>query len=174
MSAEIVPQPRASILPPESEEESVGAEYLTFRVADELMALPLSSIREILKVPVITRVPRTRPSILGVVSVRGRITTVVDLALRLGLRDERWSPERGARVLLAQVDSDSETIGLLVDSVEVVRRLDEGEVETEAELASGFSEHVYGLGRPTQSGVPDDEVEVIVLLDPAALLEVSA
>ncbi len=59
-------------------------EYIGFRAAAEMFALPLTLVREILKPPPITEVPRARPDILGIVSVRGQITTVVDLRRRLG------------------------------------------------------------------------------------------
>src|SRR6266508_1373210 len=52
--------------------DSLG-EYIGFSVENETFALPLATVREILKPPPITEVPRARPDILGIVSVRGQI-----------------------------------------------------------------------------------------------------
>ena len=68
-------------------------EYLGFVLADELYALPLTAIREILKVPPVTEVPRAPHDVMGIISVRGRVTTVLDLRRRLRMSESpRWHP----------------------------------------------------------------------------------
>ena len=88
-------------------------EYLAFQLADEYYALPLGAIREILKPPAITPVPRTPGHVLGIISVRGRVTTVFDL--RRKLRVAEAPHDKHTRVLL--VDKGDEIMGLLVDRV---------------------------------------------------------
>lgn len=163
---------------PTSASMLVGApvvrELLAFVIADETYALPLRSVREILKVPPITGVPRAPADVLGIISVRGRITTVRDL--RRVLKMPEGPTEKHTRVLLVEA-GDDEVIGLLVDRVLQVYRLDEDEVELAAVVGGDMSEHVMGVGRPRATTKRDEDgdaalgtEDILVLLDPGPLL----
>lgn len=150
-------------------------EYLAFQVATESYALPLAAVREILKPPPITEVPRAPREVLGIISVRGRITTVLDLRRRLGVLESEI--DKHSRVLL--VDSGDEIMGLLVDRVLQVHRLSEDEVEFAAAVAGEMSEHIQGIGRPRVRGGRDRDEDaaegrgdgdILILLDPTPLL----
>ncbi len=151
----------------------VVRELLAFVIADETYALPLKAVREILKVPPITGVPRAPADVLGIISVRGRITTVRDL--RRVLKMPEGPTEKHTRVLLVEA-GDDEVIGLLVDRVLQVYRLDEDEVELAAVVGGDMSEHVMGVGRPRSTKKDEDEdgargdEDILVLLDPGPLL----
>lgn len=145
-------------------------EYIGFRVADETFALPLALVREILKPPPITEVPRARPDILGIVSVRGQITTVIDLRRRLRFAPEAITPR--SRILL--VEGGDEVLGLLVDEVTQVYRLSAQEIELASVIGGNMGAHVAGIGRPRIRGLRGEAIkasdEVLILLDLAALL----
>ena len=143
-------------------------DYLSFRLAGEAYALPLGAVRELLKVPPLTEVPRTPPHVLGIISVRGRITTILDLRERLNLpRGERT---KHTRILL--VDSGEEVLGLLVDRVLQVHRLLHEEIEPAVQISGELAEHVRAVGRPSSGrrGSELDEGEILILLDPGPLL----
>lgn len=142
----------------------VTHEYLAFEVSGDRMALPLASVKEILKLAPITPVPRAGTEVLGILSVRGRITTVVCLRAKLGL-PEPEPGSRSARILL--VDRGVEILGLRVDAVTEVLRLRASEIEAADVIGAGLAEHVTGLGRP---GGGVSGADVVVLLDPVALL----
>lgn len=137
-------------------------EFLAFEIDGARMGLPLARVKEILKLAPITPVPRAPREVLGILSVRGRITTVMCLRAKLGLSPP---PEasRSARILL--VDRGNEVLGLRVDAVTEVLRLRSSEIEAADVIGAGLAEHVTGIGR--QAGTSGD---VIVLLDPVALL----
>ncbi len=152
-------------------------EYLTFILAGEVYGLPLNSVREILKPSPITRVPRAASHVLGIISVRGSVTTVVDLRKRLRL--PAAVTDRNARILL--VSRGEEVIGLWVDRVEQVRRLSDGQIELASSLNGDTADHIHGIGRPmatvrgrrgrtVDSGTERSENDILILLDPAALL----
>ncbi len=146
-------------------------EYLGFRADTEMFAVSLALVREILKPPPITEVPRARSDILGIVSVRGNITTVVDLRRRLRLTPAPATVS--SRVLLVQ--GSDEVLGLLVDEVTQVYRLSPSEIEpATAVLGGATAPHVAGIGRPRMRGLRGDaettQDEVLILLDLAALL----
>jgi purine-binding chemotaxis protein CheW len=151
-------------------------EYLAFELAEETYALPLTRVREILKLPPVTEVPRAPADVLGIISVRGRVTTVIDLRRRL--RMSQTSVTASTRVLL--VDAGEEILGLLVDKVLSVFRLRDEEVELAAAVGSETADYVRGIGRPTSGGratgrratataVPTGQEELLILLEPRTL-----
>jgi purine-binding chemotaxis protein CheW len=131
-------------------------EFLAIVLAGELYGVPLAKVREIVTPPPITKVPRAPREVLGVCSVRGLLTTVIDLRLRLSVTANE--PTRRTRILLIQLEG-SEVIGLLVDEVRQVMRLGEAQIELASSALGGdISEHVRGIGRPGGQSV-------MVLLD---------
>lgn len=134
-------------------------EYLAFRLAGETYGVPIGYVAEIVRPPPMTEIPRAPWGITGVVSVRGKLVTVVDLRRRFDLP---LAPEtRRTRILLSDVGS-GETLGLLVDEVLQVYRLADNEIEPAAALGGDQPPHIAGIGRP--------EGALLVLLDLRPLL----
>ena len=138
---------------------------------DVMVKLPVGPVEHrwtttLAQLPPITPVPRAPRHVLGIVSVRGVITTVVDL--RRLMRVEERPPEKHARILL--VDVGGEVLGALVDEVLQVHRLAEDEVELAGVVGGDLSDHVIGVGRPRARRDQDHAGrELIVLLDPEPL-----
>lgn len=155
--------------------DQIQYEFLAFKLASETYALPLAGVQEILKPPRITRVPRAPHEVLGIVSVRGRVTTVIDLRRRLKLFESKI--DKNTRVLL--VDTGDEILGLLVDAVLQVYRLYEDEVELAGTLGGDMNEYVMGIGRPravrtlgrSSSQDRDDPNDILILLHAEPLLK---
>ncbi|HMI83126.1 MAG TPA: chemotaxis protein CheW [Polyangiaceae bacterium] len=121
-------------------------EYLAFRLGADTYAVPIGEVREILKLPPVTEVPRAPEEIVGVVSVRGLLVTVISLRARLRLQATESS--RKGRILLAMGAQD-EVIGLYVDEVLQVYRLAESEIEVAASVLGGrLGDYIVGIGRP--------------------------
>lgn len=140
--------------------DGVGVrEYLGFRLAEERFGLEIGRIREIIKVPLITRVPRTEALVLGILSLRGTIVPVIDLRLLLKLPARPQT--RRSRVLV--FDRDEELIGLLVDEVNHVVRLSEADIEPHPFGGRSDGGPVVGVGR--------QEGELLALLDLHAVLQ---
>jgi purine-binding chemotaxis protein CheW len=134
-------------------------EYLAFILAGDAYAVRISFIAEILKPLPITEVPRASRDVIGIMSVRGRLVTVIDLRRRFRLAE---SPiDRKTRILL--VDTGGEHIGLLVDEVVQVYRLAESEIEQPNVLGGEQPAHVAGIGRPPGA--------LLILLDLKPILE---
>ena len=141
-------------------------EFLVFVLGDEMMGLPLASVKELLKLAPVTEVPRAPADVLGILSVRGRITTVLDLRRRL--RMSAGPPTKASRILL--VAGPDEVVGLLVDQVDQVVRLQDEEIELAAVVAGDLSEYVLGIGRPGSAERRED-TDILILLDPDPLLK---
>lgn len=133
-------------------------EYLAVRIAGELFAVPLADVREISVPPQITRVPRAPREVLGVVSLRGLLITVVDPRRKLHLAPDTGG-KRG-RILVIPMAS-GETMGLYVDEVLQVYRLAEHEIEPAQQvLGTNLAEYVTAIARR------DDALLIILALPP--------
>lgn len=141
-------------------------EWLSFAVAQEDFALPLSMVQEICLLDAVTAVPRTRPQTLGIMSLRGEVVPVVDLAAILGFghsrpEDRPKNSDRAARGVLL-----SDGLGFLalhVRSVQgVVRLLPQDVVPRPFGLAAQHPELITALGRTARG--------TVTLLDGGALL----
>jgi purine-binding chemotaxis protein CheW len=138
-------------------------EYLAFVLAGERYAVQIAHIAEILRPPPITEVPRAPRTVLGVISVRGRLVTVIDLRRRFRLAEAPI--DRKTRVLLSEGGA-GEQLGLLVDEVQQVWRLASEEIEPANVLGGDQPAHIAGIGRPT-----DGEGMTLILLDLHPILE---
>lgn len=153
-------------------------EYLAFKLAGEVYAAPVALIREILKPPLLTPVPRAARAVMGIVSVRGAVVTVIDLRARLRLPEPAQT--RKTRILLVNA-TGGELLGLFVDEVLQVYRLAESEIEHAAAALGGeVAPYISGIARPvhqigpgpstTKQAGPSSEASVIILLDLRAVL----
>ena len=103
----------------EEEETEELQTWVLFDVSDRSYGLPVSHVRELVRVGRMTRVPGAPRSVLGVTNLRGWILPVVDLATQLGVG--RVEIEDGSRILVLEVRN--RLIGLLVDRVDQVASL---------------------------------------------------
>lgn len=136
-------------------------ELMAFWVADEEYAIAIDEVQEIIKVPRITSVPRVDPTVLGIISIRGTIVPLLDLRRVLRMPESEYSPQ--TRVLVLK--GDGEPVGLLVDSVTSVIRLEAARIEaTPVTLQKEVSDLIEGVGRF------DDRM--LIVLDSAAVMRV--
>ena len=100
-------------------------DYVTFTTAGQMFGLPIERVQDVFKPANITRVPLAGPEIGGVLNLRGRIVTAINLARRLGLE----SRVQGFVPMAIGIESGAESFGLLVDVVGEVLKLPEGDRE---------------------------------------------
>lgn len=113
----------------EEEEREVFETWVEFRLGADLFALPVTQVREILRLREVTPVPHAPFPIIGVINLRGRVVPLVDLCARLGMTAA--PPGQASRIVL--VESQRRSIGLLVDAVERVARFAQSAVQPPAE-----------------------------------------
>jgi purine-binding chemotaxis protein CheW len=101
------------------------ADYVTFTTAGQLFGLPIEHVQDVFTLANITRVPLAGDEIAGVLNLRGRIVTVIDLANRLQLDVSR----NAAAQMVIGIERGSESFGILVDRVGEVLSLADGDRE---------------------------------------------
>jgi purine-binding chemotaxis protein CheW len=132
-----------------------------FKVGRETYGVPITSVHEIVRVPEITAMPDAPAYMEGVISLRGKIVSVIDLRKRLGEREVAASKRNRILVL----EHKGRLSGLIVDSASEVLKIPMSDVEpSPTEFLEGGLNCVTGLGKY--------QGRLIVLLDMAKLLEV--
>lgn len=138
-----------------SEERST--QLVVFSLGDEAYALPIGSVHEIILWTEPRRVASTDPSVCGVISLRGRIIPVFDLATRLGVPSQH--PESAKILIVACEDA---LAGVVVDDVEDVFTVDRDE----------FAQGGAGVYGTCVEGVAEIEGRLIVLLSQERIVAV--
>jgi purine-binding chemotaxis protein CheW len=133
-----------------------------FQVGRETYGVPITSLHEIVRVPEITAVPDAPEYMEGVINLRGKIVSVIDLRKRFGEREV--TSNRRNRILV--LEHHSRLCGLIVDSASEVLKIPSAEIEPPPTvLAEGGLNCVTGLGKY--------KGRLIMLLDMNKLLEFS-
>ena len=115
-----------------------------FRVGRETYGVPITSLREIVRVPEITTVPDAPDYLEGVINLRGRIISVVDLRKRFG--QPAAAIERHSRILI--VEHRGRLAGMIVDSASEVLKIPESDIEAApAMMREGGLDCVTSLGK---------------------------
>ncbi len=96
-------------------------EYVTATIGGQLFGLPIQRVQDVFMPERLTRVPLAPPEIAGVLNLRGRIVTLIDMRGRLGLPS---TTSHGPAMAIG-MELGSESYGLLIDSVGEVLRLDD-------------------------------------------------
>jgi len=135
-------------------------EYITVYVGDQLFGIPVTVVQDVFEVQGLTRVPLSVPEVRGVLNLRGRIVTAIDMRIRLGLP----TLEDGVSRMAVGIEEGGEAFGLMVDSVGEVLSLPAQDVErSPANLDTRWQQ--------VSSGVHRLDDKLMVVLDVAKALE---
>jgi purine-binding chemotaxis protein CheW len=137
----------------------LAGKYMTFQLDREVYGLEILKVREIIGLMEITRVPRTREFVRGVINLRGKVIPVVDLRLKFGMERTEATDQTVIIVVQCKVDGRTLTMGLLVDQVLEVLSIDPGDIEPTPSLAHAHldAEFILGVGK--------QEKRIVFLLD---------
>ena len=129
-------------------------QVVSFKIGRELFGVYIHMVQEIVRVPEITPVPEMPIFVEGVINLRGKIVSIVDLNKRLKIGESVKS--RSSRILI--VDVEKKVIGLLVDAVTEILRIPPEAIEPAPDIATAVgTEYIMGVGK-----MPD---KLIILLD---------
>ena len=132
----------------ETQGAAATSQYLTFKLDQELFAVDIGKVREVLEFTTMTKVPRTPDFMRGVINLRGNVVPVVDMRLKLGLSITVKTVDTCVVISEVAVDGERTVLGALVDSVQEVIDLDAGNVAPPPHLGSRIDASVIrGMGK---------------------------
>jgi len=135
-------------------------EYVTVLIGEQLFGLPISRVQDVFMPDRLTRVPLSSPEIAGVLNLRGRIVTAIDMRRRLGM-----GPRTDGRPSMAVgIELKGESYGLLIDTVGEVLKLADN---TREPNPVNLDQHLARVS----AGVHRLEGQLMVILDVERVLE---
>jgi len=123
-------------------------QYLTFKLEDEVFALDISKVREVLDFTTVTKVPRTPEFMRGVINLRGNVVPVVDMRLKFGM--QKTEKTVNTCIIIAEVSIEGETavLGALADSVQEVIDLEPDQIEPAPRIGTRVrTDFIKGMGK---------------------------
>lgn len=142
----------------------VGSRFMEFRIADQLFAVPLMSVREVLQKPEVTQVPNMPAHFEGMMNLRGKILGIFNIRKKLIATAAKASQSPHQVVIV--IEEDGNSVGIIVD--EVTRVLHPTtEQMSPAPLRANDPANVY------VSGVIKVDSSLVVILKMAELIGVN-
>lgn len=115
-------------------------QLVLFSLGKEEYAVSISQVKEIIQYKEVTKLPNTPTYLEGIISLRGKIIPVVDLAMRLGLTIPKRSDKRALII-----ETVGRELGIVVDEVTEVIRLQDSDIEPPP-MATGNG-YIRGIGK---------------------------
>ena len=125
-----------------------SARYLTFKLAEEVFAVDVANIREILDFTTVTKVPQTPEFMLGVINLRGSVVPVVDMRLKFGMSRTEKTVNTCIIVTEIELDGEAVVVGALSDSVQEVLELEPAQIEPAPRIGTRLNtDFIKGMGK---------------------------
>ncbi len=135
-----------------------ATQYLTFNLDDEVFALDISKVREVLEYNTVTKVPQTPEFMLGVINLRGNVVPVIDMRLKFGMSGTAKTVNTCIIIVEIKVEGESTVLGAMADSVQEVFELEAGQIEPPPKIGTRLStDFIRGMGKR--------DGEFIIILD---------
>lgn len=153
------------------EEQSGSNQYLTFRLGEEVFALAIGKVREVLDFSTVTRVPRTPPFMRGVINLRGGVVPVIDMNVKFGMPETEKTVNTCIIIVEITVDGEQTVVGALADSVEEVLDLDPEQIEAAPRIGTRLNtEFIKGMGKHGERFIIILDIDRVFSVEELALI----
>lgn len=122
---------------------TTSIQIVCFKIGTEEYGIDILQVQEILKVPKITKLPKSKNHLLGVIDLRGKVIPIIDLGTKFGIFTELSSSIRAI-----VVDINGKKVGLAIDSVSHVTKVDSNDIEPPPPVVKGISgKYIVGIAK---------------------------
>jgi purine-binding chemotaxis protein CheW len=123
-------------------------QYLTFKLEEELFALDIGKVREVLDFTTITKVPRTPDYMRGVINLRGSVVPVVDLRLKFGMVKAEKTVNTCVIIVEVELGGEKVVMGAMADAVQEVLDLEPDQIEPAPRIGTRLNtDFIKGMGK---------------------------
>ena len=137
-----------------------AAQYLSFELDDEVFAIDISKVREVLEFVSVTKVPQTPDFMRGVINLRGGVVPVVDMKQKFGIGETEKTINTCVVITEVLLADEPVILGVMADSVDEVFSLDPEQIEPAPRIGTQLNtEFLSGMGKK------DDEFVLILDID---------
>ncbi|MFG6488175.1 chemotaxis protein CheW [Roseateles sp. BYS78W] len=125
-----------------------GTQYLSFSLGDEVFAMDIRTVREIIQHGSITSVPLMPDFVRGIINLRGAVVPVIDLHARFGRGAGRIGKKSCIVIFDASRQGEKAELGLLVDAVSEVVEIPDAQIEPVPEFGTSVRrDFIRGIGK---------------------------
>jgi len=158
-------------LPATAEATAEQQQFLTFSLGEEMFAIGILAIREILEYGQLTEVPMTPPFIRGVINLRGAVVPVIDLAVRFGRTAGAITKRTCIVIIETETDGQHHQMGVVVDAVSEVLEIPAADIEPPPEFGAHIRiDFISGMGKINGRFVVMLDVDRILSIDEVAVV----
>ena len=120
-------------------------QYIVIRLGEEHYGINIGYVDNIVRMPRVTRVPKSQPYYIGVINLRGEVVPVMSLRRRFGLETDEYT---GATRIIILKLKDQSLVGVVVDEVKEVVNLDLSTIESPSfKLDESNASYLSGIGK---------------------------
>jgi purine-binding chemotaxis protein CheW len=130
-------------------------QLVSFNLDQEEYGVDVLKVREIIRMPIVTRVPNTPNYVEGVINLRGKVVPIISMRKKFGLIES----ENDKQTRIMVMDMDGELMGFIVDSVSEVIRISGSEIQPSPAMVAG------GIDQECIAGVINQAERLLVLLN---------
>jgi purine-binding chemotaxis protein CheW len=150
-------------------------QYLTFKLSDEIFAVDISKVREVLDFTSVTRVPRTPDFMRGVINLRGSVVPVVDMRLKFGMSETEKTVNTCIIIVEISLDNETTILGALADSVQEVIDLEPEQIEPAPRIGTRLkTEFIKGMGKKDDHFIMILDIDKIFSSEELAMVQNSS
>jgi purine-binding chemotaxis protein CheW len=121
---------------------------LTFKLGEEVFAVDVAKVREILDFTTVTKVPQTPDFMRGVINLRGSVVPVVDMRLKFGMTETEKTVNTCIIVMEIALEGETAVVGALADSVQEVLELEPDQIESAPRIGTKLNtDFLVGMGK---------------------------
>jgi purine-binding chemotaxis protein CheW len=141
-------------------------QYLTFKLEEEVFALDVAKVREILDFTTVTKVPQTPEYMRGVINLRGSVVPVMDLRLKFGMTVTEKTVNTCVIVVETALDGETVVLGVLSDSVQEVIDLEPEQIEPAPRIGTKLNtDYILGMGKQNEQFMMLLDIEKVFSVD---------
>jgi len=146
-------------------------QYLTFRLEEELFALDIGKVREVLDFTSPTRIPQTPDYMRGVINLRGSVVPVVDLRLKLGMVMAEKTVHTCVIIVEVEMGGEKVVMGAMADAVQEVLDLEPDQIEPAPRIGTGLdTDFVNGMGKHGDQFIIILDIDKVFSIDDMEML----
>jgi purine-binding chemotaxis protein CheW len=138
--------------------DTTTLQYLTFALGEEVFALETGSVREVIELVPVTRIPKTPPFMRGVINLRGHAVPVVDLRVKFDMPKVADTVNTCIIIVDVEVEGENCYMGAIVDSVREVFEMSSDQINPPPRMGTSIrADFIRGMGKQNE--------EFIMILD---------
>ena len=129
-------------------------QLLTFTLGEEIFALDIGRVREVMDYTTVTKVPRTPEYMSGVINLRGVVVPVVDMRRKFGMSPTEKTVNTCVIIVELQLEGETVVLGTIADSVREVIDLEPSQIEPAPRIGTSLNtEFIKGMGKQNETFV---------------------